>query len=58
MTIKEIDNAIEVLKVCQYCWANNCTYDNEIISDYDAITQAIKCLKEYKEAQKNIKATS
>lgn len=51
MTVADIDNAIEVLEVCQGAWSNTIEYDGQVISDYEAIEQAIKCLKEYKEAK-------
>lgn len=52
MNLKEIDEAIEVLKVCQYCWADQVANDGQVIADYDAIKQAIDCLKEYKKSKK------
>ena len=35
-------------------WPN--TYENQKISDYDAINQVIKCLEEYKESAKSEKS--
>lgn len=57
MKLKEIDEAIEVLKVCQYCWADQVANDGQVIADYDAIKQAIACLKEYKEAEEKVQST-
>lgn len=54
MKIEEIDKAIEVLKVCQYCWANQVIWGNEIITDYDAISQSIRCLEEFKISEEKI----
>lgn len=48
MTVKEIENAIEVLKSIQYIWADQIPNDGQKIADYDAIEQTIKCLEEYK----------
>ena len=42
-----MDEVIEVLKECQYCWADQVPNDGEKISDYDAISQTIKCLLDY-----------
>lgn len=55
--IKRIDNAISILKCCQYCWADQVAGEDEVISDYDAITQVIECLKEHKDSEERILAT-
>lgn len=47
MTKKEIKNAIEVLQNVQYIWADQVPNEGQMIADYDAITQTIKCLEEY-----------
>ena len=49
MTKQEIKKAIEVLKTVQYVWADQVVNDGQVIADYDAIEQSIKCLEEYKE---------
>lgn len=48
MTIKEIEQAVHVLKVCQYVWADNVKRDGFKISDYDAIDQVLKVLNGYR----------
>lgn len=46
---EDIKKAIEVLKICKMSWADQIPNDDELISDYDAIEQSIKCLTEYME---------
>lgn len=55
--IKEIDKAISILECCQYCWADQVIWGDEIISDYDAITQVIECLKGYKDSRETLLST-
>ena len=55
MTVEEIEKAIEVLNVCKVAFADMVANDGEVISDYDAITQVIRALKEYKDSKKKIK---
>lgn len=52
MTVEDIEKAIEVLNLCQAVWADMVANDGEVISDYDAIKQSIRCLEEYKEIKK------
>lgn len=47
MNASEIEKAIEVLKSCQYCWADQIADDGQKISDYKAIEQSIKCLESW-----------
>lgn len=49
--IKEIDNAVEILKLCKMSWANQVENDGEPIADSDAIVQVIRCLEEWKESE-------
>lgn len=54
MKISDIENAINVLKICQYCWADQIVNDGDKIADYDAISQSIRCLNEYKKNNEEI----
>ncbi len=52
--IKDIDSTIQILKIVQYCWADQIPNEGQKIADYDAISQSIKCLEEYKESKEKI----
>lgn len=54
----DINNTIRILKIVQYCWADQIPYENQKISDCEAITQVIKCLEEYKESCERVKNAS
>lgn len=47
---KDIQSAIKMLEIVRYCWADQIPNEGQKISDYDAITQSIKCLEDYIES--------
>ena len=57
MILDDIDIAIKTLKSCYNVWSDQVPNDGESISDGDAIEQAIRCLKEYRDTLTTVKKT-
>lgn len=44
---EEVKIALDVLETVKNCWADQIANDGQKISDYDAICQALECVKDY-----------
>lgn len=51
MLEEQIKITLDVLETIKNCWADMVENEGDKISDYDAICQTIKCIKDYEDSK-------